>query len=697
MSDLPATIGPYEIVRRLGVGGMAEVFEARAHRAAGVVQPVCVKRILPAYTSDRRFVKLFVREARVSFVLHHGKIAQVFDFGHEEGEVYLAMELVDGRSVSELLRRLGQAGRAMPLAHALKIVTDVLEALEHAHTRTHESGEPLGIVHRDVSPQNVLVAFEGQVKLVDFGIARALAQAGREGPGGVQGKLPYLPPEQARGDEVDLRSDLYSAGALLFELLAGRPPYVGTAEAARAALLLGRIPQLAEVAPGIDPALADLVSWAMEPRPEDRPASAAELAEALLSWARAAGELASERELGELMRFGFADELSGSGREVALPPDYELTLHRRAPRLAAGGGRPWTAGRVVEVALLALVPLAVLVGAFWWAAVPDTPPWNMEVRSRPPGARILVDGIDTGLATDAFLQDLDRATPRRIRLELPSYQPLEQLAEPGTSVLALTLRPQLQVQVKPRPPPEVEPPPEPLPQMRVEEREGGHLDLTLDLARPAVDAGSWTLNWVDVDPRRRHFLTVSGDVLVVIGRQQDVGFWLARDGAGGHLGSGLVRPDQKVRLPPGTARLGLGVLDGDSCHNNADHLRIRIQSPGRSQAVRVDGRAHCISLGGRGLPQLSNLDGEAIYEVSYRAPEGGPAYIVLGYAGGNLMSLSRDPGDSLQHLHPGETVRLPYVQEVVLVRLEANLAGSPEARIHLEHRPGAGMKAFETP
>ena len=169
-----------------------------------------------------------------------------------------------------------------------------------------------------------------------------------------------------------------------------------------------------------------------------------------------------------------------------------------------------------------------------------------------------------------------------------------------------------------------------------------------------------------------------------------MGFWTARDASGGHLGSGLVRPATRESIPLGTARLGLGVLDGDTCHNNADALRMRIRAGKKGKTVRVDGRSNCISLGGRGLPRVEGLDGQKIYRIDYLAPKGGPAVILMSYGSSSLMALSRDPSDALQRLLPGQSVDIPYIQSLILVRLEANLQGSSTAHLTLDPRPGLG-------
>ena len=223
--------GKYELVRRIGVGGMAEVFEARGHGAAGFIKEMVIKRILPVFNEDPDFVNLFIKEARLAARLTHANIVQIFDFNQVDGIHYIAMEWVHGQDLS----RICQASRRrdMPLSGNLAayVGMEVLKGLHYAHTRL-DGGSPMGLVHRDISPHNILISFAGEVKIADFGIAKvaALASTVRSG-GSIKGKLPYMSPEQVNAREVDARSDLFSLGIVLWELLTGRRLYQGGTEA----------------------------------------------------------------------------------------------------------------------------------------------------------------------------------------------------------------------------------------------------------------------------------------------------------------------------------------------------------------------------------------------------------------------------------------------------------------------------------
>ncbi len=226
----PLRLGPYELLRRIATGGMAEVYLARRAGPHGFQKLVAVKRILPQYALDPDFVAMFIDEARVCARLGHPNIVQVFDFGEQDGELYMAMEYVDGTTGARLIR--GAAGRNedIPLDVCLHIALSVLRALDYAHSARDDGGKPLSLVHRDVSPGNVLIDRSGAVKLTDFGIARAAEIERRTDAGQLKGKLGYMSPEQVLGRELDSRSDIFTVGIVLAEMLILRPLFSGGKE-----------------------------------------------------------------------------------------------------------------------------------------------------------------------------------------------------------------------------------------------------------------------------------------------------------------------------------------------------------------------------------------------------------------------------------------------------------------------------------
>ena len=260
----------YELGERIGVGGMAEIFRGKATAGGGFEKPVAIKRILPHLSQDKRFVELLITEAKTLSQLRHRNVVQIYDVGlGDDGQYFLVMEYVDGVDLGRLYESLEQRSRRLPLDVALYITGEVCEALDHAHNARGEDGAALGLVHRDVSPSNVLLSRSGEVKLTDFGIAKRTEEA--TGHGGVRGKFAYISPEQAHNRRVDARSDVYSVGILLFELVTGHRLFSDLPDFdALRAVREGRLPRPRDIDPGIDADLERIVLTGLAPRPEDR-------------------------------------------------------------------------------------------------------------------------------------------------------------------------------------------------------------------------------------------------------------------------------------------------------------------------------------------------------------------------------------------------------------------------------------------
>lgn len=226
----PLMLGPYELLQRIATGGMAEVYLARRAGPRGFQKVVAVKRILPQLSQDAEFVAMFVDEARVCARLAHPNVVQVFDFGEHDGELYMAMEYVDGTTAARLVRAAASRKDDFPLECALYIALSILRGLDYAHNARDAQHKPLSLVHRDVSPGNVLIDRSGAVKLTDFGIARAAEIERRTDAGQLKGKLGYMSPEQVIGRDLDARSDLFTVGIVLAELVMLRPLFSGPNE-----------------------------------------------------------------------------------------------------------------------------------------------------------------------------------------------------------------------------------------------------------------------------------------------------------------------------------------------------------------------------------------------------------------------------------------------------------------------------------
>lgn len=228
--SFPQRFGKYVLLRKLAVGGMAEVFLAKAVGAEGFQRTVVIKRILPSYTEDEAFVSMFIDEARIAAALHHANVIQVIDFDKVDDAYYIAMEYVEGRDLRKVLDRGRKTGKRMSPLLAAHVTSLIASGLHYAHTRRGETGEPLHIIHRDVSPHNILISFAGDVKLTDFGIAKAAARSTKTRAGTVKGKCAYMSPEQARGKPLDARSDIFALCSVLWEMLAYRRLFEGDSD-----------------------------------------------------------------------------------------------------------------------------------------------------------------------------------------------------------------------------------------------------------------------------------------------------------------------------------------------------------------------------------------------------------------------------------------------------------------------------------
>ncbi len=269
--------GKYRIKRFIAKGGMAEVFEAEITGPGTFVKPVCLKRIRPEFMSDPHFLKMFEAEARIAAKLDHGNIVSVFDYDAYEGEPFLVMEYVEGCNLKRLLADLNQRRIRPPLGFAVLVMDSLLAALDHAHTRRSATGELQPIIHRDVSPHNVLISNEGIVKLADFGIAKSGGISGPTTIGVVKGKLAYLAPEQLKGEAASVSSDLYSAGLVMLEILKGARPV----EVASDGVALKRALFEFSPIPGVPERLNHFLAALLEPSPNARFQSAAAAQQAL--------------------------------------------------------------------------------------------------------------------------------------------------------------------------------------------------------------------------------------------------------------------------------------------------------------------------------------------------------------------------------------------------------------------------------
>jgi serine/threonine-protein kinase len=300
MSTSSRRLGKYQILSRLSVGGMAEIFLAAYVDSEGATRLVTLKRILPDLRERDEFVNMFVNEARITASLQHPNIAQVYELGQERDDLFIAMEFIAGQSLAAILRRCHRMNRPVPMGFTAMIGRDLGKALDAAHNHALLTGERAPIIHRDVSPGNVMITYDGVVKVIDFGVAKATNTLSRTMTGNIKGSHGYMSPEQARGAPLDARSDLFSAGAVLHELMTGRPLFLRDSELATfRGILRDDIPAPIAMNPGVPKALSEAVMTALQRNPDARYPSALKMSRAFQ--AAIPSLIATETEASALM------------------------------------------------------------------------------------------------------------------------------------------------------------------------------------------------------------------------------------------------------------------------------------------------------------------------------------------------------------------------------------------------------------
>lgn len=274
--------GKYTLLNRLAFGGMAEIYLARLEGQDGFRKTCVLKRILGSYSSDEEFVRMFINEAVLAARLNHPNVVQTYDFGDVDGVYYIAMEYIDGPDLRKLIVNATKKGRSLTVAEACALVQEMCRGLSYVHNLRDESGEPLQIVHRDISPHNVMVARAGQIKIMDFGIAKAALRASQTKTGTVKGKLAYMAPEQASAQPMDKRTDQFAVGLVLWECLTGARHFEGNSEPELfGKVLRGDIRDVREVRPDVPEELAHITSRMLQVAPGDRYADLADAEDAL--------------------------------------------------------------------------------------------------------------------------------------------------------------------------------------------------------------------------------------------------------------------------------------------------------------------------------------------------------------------------------------------------------------------------------
>ena len=469
---LPKRFGKYTLLRKLATGGMAELFLALQKSVAGFEKLIVIKRILPAMNSDKAFIDMLLHEARIAATLSHPNIVQIFDVGQVDGTYFIAMEHVHGEDIRSIVRQMKKKGYpTFPREHALGIVMGMCAGLAYAHERSDLDGSQLNIVHRDISPQNVVVTFSGDVKIVDFGIAKSdNKNIDQTKSGKLKGKVPYMSPEQARGEDIDARSDVFATGVMLFELTTGRRLFKGASEYETLKLICDReYPRPSQVVANYPPALERIVMRALEKDRDERYQNAREMQSDLETFIRDERVAVSTVALNEFMQ-GLFEEKLASQKEALLqgkalaeiidaqtedpPPtsQSELDLAGRSSQQSIlsmpAASRTVTevsANRPSKSALPWIIAAVVMVGAVGVGAgllyvkhkkdvlasqlppvtlpvVPAVPHGSIAIDSDPPGASIWINGDLRSEVTPTKISDLPIGSAIDVKLTKDGFE-----------------------------------------------------------------------------------------------------------------------------------------------------------------------------------------------------------------------------------------------------------------------------------
>ena len=445
------------------MGGMAEIFKAKTFGHGGFENVVVIKRILAHLSENPSFVKMFMDEAKITALLQHGNIVRIYDFGKIDRNYFIAMECVEGKDVKQVLRKLAERRKLIPREFAVYIAMEAAKGLDYAHKRTTLQGAPLDIVHRDVSPSNILVSYNGEVKVADFGIVKAANCAETTNEGMLKGKFEYMSPEQAGGKDIDRRSDIFSVGIILWEMLTGRRLFKTDSELKTLEKIKsGDFEAPSKMNHTVPPRLDEIVMRALAVDPDDRYADARDLHADLLDFLYPAPPDVTQQSLALYMKDLFTEEVSGerdrmeegtrlaqamheTAASVDLEPDWEEGGSARSQpgKAAVEAQQQPPPSRMPLVAAIVLLSVVIMIGigAVAWIYLDQpaqTTPSEMQVQVAAPTTstirvkvspvvgKVYLDGRLYGEQKEVVIDKVTPGAEHTLRVEADGYQAYEE-------------------------------------------------------------------------------------------------------------------------------------------------------------------------------------------------------------------------------------------------------------------------------
>lgn len=538
MAFEPKQFGRFYLLEKLAMGGMAEIYKAKTYGAEGFEKLLAIKRILPHCSADKEFIHMLIDEAKLSVLLSHANIVQVYDLGKVGEDYFISMEFINGVNLREIFYRCRELERTVPEDLAVYMASEICKGLDYAHRKTDTNGAKLEIVHRDVSPQNILISYEGEVKIVDFGIAKAAMNMSHTMVGILKGKIAYMSPEQALGKTIDYRTDLFSTGLIFYEALTGKKMFTGDSQFEVLKKIRSTKVAFEALPATVASQLRSILAKALAYAPRDRYPSAGDMQSELTRFLYSTYVDFTPQRLAAFLREIFSAELQRRqqqavarhqrehptasvslralpvqedivyrpgvpglalpaqparlapdessvptavertpiGPSIPLPPERSLSDFAPAPQRSVSRG-------IAVMAGVAAVVAGVVIAAQWWPQSP-TPPQapmfgSVQIHSQPGNAEILLDGVSMGQFTPALIKNLRTNTTYTITLRKSGYA---DYVQPLTPLSDTPIRMEVALIAKAAPPataPTVAPTPPVTPQAPVQAIEGP--------ARPASD------------------------------------------------------------------------------------------------------------------------------------------------------------------------------------------------------------------